>query len=362
MKRRRKGEGTIRQRANGSWEARIGGHSYYGRTQRDAIERMMNARSESFASNLPRGEDPPIGSLLAAWLLHIKTRVRPNTFNSYESVCKKHLTPALGKIRARQLTPANVAGLLDTLSKTFSSGTVRSIRTVLKMCLAWAANLELVRRNVAAIVKPPRKAAPLIEPLSESELTALLSTVEGHEDSCAIRLLATCGLRLGELCGLKWDDVNLDGATLSIKRTLQAKVGVMEPKTEKSKRTLNLPAKMVASLRSHRAKQLECRLALGEKWKDEGWVFTSVTGHEMDRWAFRKRFRKHIKAAGITRRVRLHDLRHTAATLLLRNGAQLPDVSALLGHASTQTTLIYVHSLNDGPKLVAAIMDRLTGG
>ncbi len=159
-------------------------------------------------------------------------------------------------------------------------------------------------------------------------------------------LLLTTGLRRGEALGLKWSDLDLDAGRLSVRRTLVAvgyDVKWSEPKTAKSRRSVALDAGTVSAMRSHRRQQLEERMALGSGYRDDDLVFARVDGSPIHPQTVSQAFERHAKAAGLSP-IRLHDLRHTAATLMLEGGVPLKVVSERLGHSSIGITAdVYQH-------------------
>ncbi|MGA8017179.1 MAG: site-specific integrase [Candidatus Dormiibacterota bacterium] len=168
------------------------------------------------------------------------------------------------------------------------------------------------------------------------------------------------GLRLSELRGLRWRDVDLTAARLSIQQTLQRRrdgsLAVHEPKTHRSRRGVSLPAAVVEAVREHRRCQLEARLLAGNAWEDPDLVFTDALGRPLSETRLRHAFHRLLREAGLPR-IRLHDLRHTMATLMLAQGEHPKVVSERLGHSTVSITLdTYSHVL---PGLQAAAAERL---
>lgn len=214
---------------------------------------------------------------------------------------------------------------MDALLRAKSAGglsprRVAYIRAVLRRALGQALKWNLVSRNVATLVDPPRQVRHEISPLSPDECQRLLVEVRGDRLEALFVVALATGARQGELIGLRWSDLDLDAGTLTVRRAraMQAdgSLGFSEPKSEKSRRTISLPAIALVALRAHRLRQLEERLGLGPNWRDTELVFTTTIGTPLDGAAITHRFQAHLAAAGIPRR-RFHDLRHSAATLLL---------------------------------------------
>lgn len=178
-------------------------------------------------------------------------------------------------------------------------------------------------------------------------------------------LTVTLGLRQGELLALRWQDCDLDAGTLRVTGTLQRVAGALqrgEPKTPRSRRVLNLPALARGALRRHRARQAAERLQAGPCWQEQDLVFTTVVGTPLDARNVRRAFKQHLRRAGLPAGVRFHDLRHTAATLLLAQGVHPRAVTETLGHSQIGLTLdTYSHVLPALRQEVAAQMDAILG-
>ncbi len=223
-------------------------------------------------------------------------------------------------------------------------------------------------RNVAGLVDLPRRVRrdpPMITPL---EAQAFLKASREHRLEALFILAITTAARQGELLGLTWDSVDLEAETLNIRRALQkveGKVGLVEPKTPSSLRTVALPELAVAALRRHHARQIREKMFLGRAWDNElNLVFTTPLGTPLDKDNVRKRELPPIyKAAGLPPELTFHDLRHIAASLALGNGVSITTVSEMLGHADPSTTLrVYAHAIPGAQREAARIFDKLLTG
>jgi integrase len=266
----------------------------------------------------------------------------------------------IGKLSAQQ-----VQSLLRKKERDgLSPKTVAHIRGVMRTALNDGVRLRVLTSNVAALTDPPRQQVVQREPFTTEEARTLLSAACGDRLEAMYRLALSLGLRRGELLGLQWRDIDLDASTLRVVRTVQRTNGqliIKEPKTERSRRTLTLPPSAVAALRTHRDRQAWERRGAGARWRDSGHLFTSSIGTALDPDRVSKEYKALLKRAGL-RNLRFHDLRHTAATLMLRDGLPLHEVSAVLGHAQTSTTLnVYSHVLPGTHERAAATMERLLG-
>jgi integrase len=214
------------------------------------------------------------------------------------------------------------------------------MHAVLHNALEHAHKRSLVPQNAASKTDPPKVRPPEIHPLDAEQAKALLSTAHGERLEALYALAVTAGLRIGELLGLRWEDVHLETGTIRVARTLSRAINgrrFTTPKNGKG-RSITLTKQPVEALRSHRKRQNEERL-LGALWEDYGLVFASETGTPLSRdMVDRGSFKPLLKRSGLER-VRFHNLRHTCATLLLSRGVHPKFVQELLGHSSIAMTL-----------------------
>lgn len=208
--------------------------------------------------------------------------------------------------------------------------------------------------NAAELVKVPQPKARALAPLDVDQAKAFLKVADGHRLGALFSVALACGLRLGEATGLQWSDVDLETGELRIRQQLQVirkQLVLQELKTEKSRRTLVLPDVCVRGMKDHRKRQLEERLKAGPEWVDSGLVFTTYArrgkGRKIGTGLHPRnvvRVLHALLAAANLPRVRFHDLRHSAASLLLAEGVPLAEVSMLLGHSELRVTMdFYAH-------------------
>jgi integrase len=273
----------------------------------------------------------------------------------------------IGRRKLSKLSALDVQTLYrDRLDSGLSPSTVNKIHTVLHKALAQAVRWSLIPRNPTDAVKAPRPTPEEMHPLSAAESRTLLDAAKGDRLEALYVLALTTGMRRGELLGLKWSDVDLENATVSIRRTLTRtdngkRVALGEPKTKKSRRTICLTPQAVEALRSHLERQLGQIEASGDLYDDQGLVFTTEVGTPINPSNLRQRsLAPLLKKAGLSH-IRFHDLRHTCATLLLSKGVHPKFVQELLGHATIAITLdTYSHVLPGmGDQTAAAMEDAL---
>ncbi len=378
-RKRGNGEGSITKRKDGRYMARYTVHTakglkrktVYGRTRKEAAEKLARALSDSAGGIFYDDENLTVGEYLDGWLKgSVRGTVRQSTYDRDEYLVNYHVKPVLGRHRLNKLSPAHVQGFYSgRLDAGLSSSTVHKIHTVLHKALSQAVAWSLVPRNVTEAVKPPAPSPREMRPLTTDEARRLLDAARGDRLEALYILAITTGMRQGELLGLKWSDVDLEepeNGSLCVRRTLTRidggkRVVLGEPKTRKSRRTLRLTPEAVQILRRHLELQMEEIGLLGDRYGDQGLVFTTEAGTPVNPSNLRQRsFAPLLRRAGLPP-IRFHDLRHTCATLLLAQGTHPKFVQELLGHATIAITLdTYSHVLPGmGDQTVRAMQDAL---
>jgi integrase len=244
----------------------------------------------------------------------------------------------------------------------------RPCRVTLVRALGEAERWGLVPRNVARLVPGPHVPRGDVPALSPEQARQLLTVLRDDPYYPLYYLALAAGLRQGELLGLRWDDIDLDGLHLRVRqtRTREGTIsGFAEPKTQRSRRQLSLDPDTAATLRAHRAQQNECRLVAGPAWEDSGLAFTNARGGPLDGRGVTQHFQRSLAKAGL-RRMRFHDLRHGAASLLLSQGVSPRVVMERLGHSQIGVTMnTYVHAIpaldREAAALVGSILASATG-
>lgn len=371
MTRRGNNEGTIRKRPDGRWEARVTvqgkQRSVYGKT-REAVARKLREVQKLADEGLPiASERLMVAAYLEEWLsTSVKPSVRPSTYISYDRHVHRYVIPVIGKKVLNRLQPADVQRLLNgLLAQGLSSTTVQHVRASLRKALNQALRWGLVSRNVATLIDPPKSVRYRVEPLSPEEALALLQAFEQHRLGPLYTLMLGTGLRLGEASGLRWPDVDVDTGRITVRHALQRVDGsltLLEPKSTTSRRTITVPGFVTAALRRQRAQQDGERLLVGDRWQETGFVFTAHFGTPVDPHNTYRQF-INLLAEHQLRRIRLHDLRHGCATLLLTQDVNPRVVMEMLGHSQISLTLnTYSHVLPSLQADAAKRLDELLGG
>ena len=368
MARRGHGEGSIYERNDGRWAASITlegrkRKTFYGKTRKEVQEQLKTALHQQQQGTLVTGPRQKVEQFLIHWLENIqKPTIRPRSYIYYRDLIHKHILPVLGRYQLPKLSPEHVEALYaQKLKEGLSASTVHSIHTVLHKALNTAVRRHLLTRNVCEEVSLPRKTRYEIHPLMPEQVQQFLAALADHRLKALYILALATGMRLGELLGLKWQDINLAENALQVRRTLSYvnNVGYSEhePKTEKSRRSILLPAFVTAELKAHRARQLEEKLKVGALWENKDLVFcNSMGGYLHPTSSIQKNFWAILKKAGLPR-IRFHDLRHSAATLLLGMGVHPKIVQEILGHSNISMTMnTYSHVL---PTMQKEAMEKI---
>jgi len=389
--RRGHNEGSITERRDGRWEARINlgwqlrpdgkrrrhRKCFYGPT-RAAFQAQLTAALRDQDQGLPIPTDQQtVRAFLTHWLEDsVKPSVKEQTYDQYAQSVRLYLAPddALGKIRVTKLAPADVQRLINAKLKAgLSPRTVQLALVVLRRALEQAVRWNLVVRNVAKLVDPPKMIRPKARPFTPGEAVTFLQAIKGNRLE-GVFTLALLGLRQGELLGLRWQDVDLEKRTVTIAQSLQrigrkrhegdkrkSTLRFVEPKTDRSRRTLALPDFITTALRAHHVRQLEQRLAMGREWRESGLVFTTGIGTPIEPRNLYRDF-KLILAKTALPSIRVHDLRHSSATLLLARGTPMRAIMELLGHSRIGVTMdTYAAVMPEMMRDVANTMDAFLG-
>lgn len=295
--------------------------------------------------------------LLQRWLPAKRTRLKPSTASAYERIIRLHVVPYIGRIPLQQLQPEDLDGLYAKLltegkrsgrrTDGLSAKSVRNVHATLLSALSDAARKGTVLRNVAAAADPPaisRSGRPMRAWNSE-QLRTFLEAIADHNLYPLYLLAASTGMRRGELVGLVWENVDLDSARLTVNQQIVSvdyQLIETDLKTEASRRTIDLDERTVAVLRGHRKKQLAQQMASGHRGGN-GYLFATTDGSPIHPDLISQTFERALARLDVPR-IRLHDLRHTHATILLRENVHPKVVSERLGHASVAFTMtVYQH-------------------
>ena len=372
MNRRGKGEGSIAQRPDGLWEARINigtdatgkrlRKSVYGATKKAVADKLTKLAGQKIDGTLIDTGRMTVGDMLDRWLNdEAAAKCAANTTHRYRGLAEKHIKPRIGSIRLAMLKPVHVQGLLtamvrDKVGARTQGYAYATCRRAFNIAVKWG----LLTRNPCDAITAPRHQRKDIHPLTVEQAVATLKASEATSYHALFVLAMTTGLRQGELFGLQWADIDLDRGTLSVRHSLEEVAGQLvmkEPKSRSGRRQIALSALATDALWGHKRALLANGLAGGAT------VFPSVEGGWLRKSNFARRVWHPVrKAAGLPETITFHGLRHSAATLLLSEGISVKVIQEMLGHSNVALTLnTYSHVVPAMRGQAAATFDRLLG-
>jgi integrase len=356
-KRRVKGEGSVYRRSDGrvvgEYEDANGKRRYVsGKTKaevRQKLRKLLADRDEGIAYD---SENLTVSDYLDRWLDAVKGSVRERTWERHEQVVRLHLKPTIGGVKLDRLNALQVQSVYgQKLEAGLSPRSVEIIHATLHKALKQAVRWTLIPRNVAEAATPPRPTRREITPLSQEQARTLLEAARGDALYAFYVLAVTTGMRNGELLGLQWRDVDLEDRTLRVRRSVFNGV-VSPPKTAAGHRTIHLSGLAVAALKEHRLATAKQRIS--------EWVFSTKAGRPISVHNIHNRsWKPLLKRAGLPASTRMHDLRHTCATLLLSRSVPVKVVSEMLGHGDVAITLsVYQSVLPHMQESAARVMEE----
>ena len=385
-------KGSIRRRGKSSWELKFDiGRDANGKRliryqtvrgkRQDAERELTKQLGAMHAGTLVDHSKTTVAEYLRGWLntepvlTHKGKLMAGKTLERYRQLAEQQIVPHLGTIALQKLLSDNIQNWHLTLLKTGGKGgkplsprTVGHAHRVLHATLARAARTNILARNVASDASPPAVDDKEIEILEAGQMADVLAKLSGHSLHTIVALALGSGMRRGELLGLQWGDVDLDGGKLRVERSVEeTKAGLRfkAPKTKHGRRTISLPQSAVDALRAHRRKQLELRLALGlGREAGDTLVFSTTEGALLSPDNLSRDWRRAVKALGLPE-VMFHALRHTHASALIASGKlDVVSISRRLGHGSPTVTLtVYAHMFQKTDTAAAAAIEAaLTGG
>lgn len=373
--------GRIHRRSRSSWTIVVDLGRDPESGKRRQLSRAIHGTKKEAEAELVRllherdtGVERPTGHMTVGMYLdrwvddYVRPSLAPKTLVSYRDVIRAHLVPALGSLELTALRPTHIQSLYTRLlasgrrdgSGGLSARSVQRYHQILHAALRQAVRWQLLVRNPADAVEPPRPARRELRMLTAEQARGVMAAADTAPYGGFVRLALQTGMRRGELLGLRWADVDFDARELHIQQTAQRISGqgivFRQPKTRLSRRSVALSTDAVASLRHIRRQQAEARLLAGPAYHDRDLVFATGLGTPLEPGNLRRAWLPITRKAGVPG-LRIHDLRHAHATLMLGQGVHPKVVSERLGHASIAITLdTYSHVL---PGLQAAAAEAL---
>lgn len=322
---------------------------FYFEKKQDAIKKKNEALRDLERGTLATGTQRKLGEYLVDWLDNVhKSKLRIGTYINYKKLIG-YVAADLGDVWLQKLTPQRVqAFYAKKLEEGLSSKVVHDIHGVLHLALKNAVRWGMVSRNVCDLVTPPRIVSREVVPLSVEQARLLIKHVRGHRLEVLLAVAVVTGMRRGELLALRWSDIDFDRRRLLVLHSVDflAGYGYVEgkPKTAAGRRVISLPAFLLDMLKNHQVQQLALRKA-SDNWEDHDLVFPNLRGGYLHPNHLGEKFRRLLKEAGLPH-IHFHDLRHSAASILLCMGVNVKVIQELLGHSDISITLrTYSHLL-----------------
>lgn len=329
-------------------------------TRRDAEKLLRQMEYEAEQGTLSHApERLTVAEFMEQWLSDIQHRVTPRTHERYTELLRKRVLPSFGHVRLARLQPVHIQEFYNSLLRPgarkdrrqggLSPRTVLHHHRVIREALQAAVRLNLIPRNPADAANPPAPRQVAMRSLDLDGVRRLLAAMESSRYYPIVFLAVMTGMRQGEILGMRWNDVDWEGGAINISQSLhwirQQGLVLSEPKTPQSRRRVAAPLSVLEVLRRHRNQQAIERAVAGPKWVEHGLVFTALDGTPLHPNTLSKQFYRIVERAGVGP-LRFHDLRHTHATLLLKQGVHPKIVSERLGHSTIGITLdTYSHVL-----------------
>jgi integrase len=365
-----RGFGSVYQRgSDGRWVAKYkaegtksGYKEEYAHTDDEAYAKLERAWLEHKQGILATGPNQKVKDYIVQWFEDVhKPTIGLSSYVKYRNILYKHIIPALGGRQIRHVTPQHIQTFYTNLLKSgLSSSTVLSIHGLLHKAFNNAVTWNLVARNVFDTVSLPRLTTKELQLLSMEQAHTLLEAAKEHRLETLLIVVLATGMRHGELRGLRWHDINFEEKYLTVRRTVGQLAGhgyvEREPKTAKGRRKIILPDFVIDQLKKHRMQQEEAKQKAANKWQERGLVFCNRHGGFIHQSNTMGMFRRLLEKAKLPLDLRIHDLRHSAATIFLSMGIHPKIVQELLGHSQISITMdTYSHVM---PSMQQEAMDK----
>lgn len=337
---------------------------FYGKTQKEVKSKLEEYKKQLNLGVLPADDKLTLEQWYYTWLFDYRIKdLKPTSFQKYEGIYRNYIKDTqLGRLKLKDLRATNVQkyynDLMDKNNKPPS--TIKEINTRIKPCLAEAEKQGYIQKNYCKLVTLPKNNTNKeIKVLTQNQQKSFISALASHGLEMLFLIAIGTGLRLGEILGLKWSDIDFNAGTLTVNRSLQrvtvidrdgnrvSKLIEQPPKTKNSLRTIPVPKNILSKLKDHKVQQSKNKLQLGELYTNNDYVFCDNLGYPIDDKRPNRNFRSILKKLGIEP-IKFHGLRHTYATRLFEAGVPPKTVQALMGHANIDVTMnIYTHVMEE---------------
>jgi len=335
----------------------------YGTTAKEVRQKLVDIESSIQQGTFIDRSDLTVSAWIETWMNdYKKLSLKPSTYKSYDNMIQRYMVPTIGGIKLQQLKPEHIQKMIITLNdQGLSPRTIQYAHRVLSMALGQAVENEILMKNPAKSTNLPKQHKKEARALTREEQSVFLEALKGDPKENAIRFALTTGVRVGELLGLSWDDIDMEQTKIRITKNLQridSKIVISTPKTAKGKRDIPLIEEAIQILKRQNKRQLEQRLKAGSAWQKNNYVFTTAIGSPLDKDHINRTLRRVCEKANI-KPFSVHTLRHTFATRGLEAGIGLKVMQEILGHASLAVTAdTYSHVMPDKKR---ESMEKLEG-
>lgn len=332
---------------------------FTGKTQNDVKKKLEEYKKEMLLGTISSDDKITVEEWYHTWLFDYRIKdLKPKSFEKYEGIYRNYIkNTEIGKVKLKDLRATHIQRYYNKLQDTKPVSTIKGINTRLKPCLGEAEKQGYIQKNYCKMVTLPKDTTTKhIEILSKSEQKRFIEAIKGHNLEILFLIALGTGLRLGELLGLKWNDIDFNTGMLTVNRTLTraknqvtGKYEIIEqtPKTKNSNRTIPIPKDILKKLKEHKKKQSKQRLFVGEAYNNSNYVFTDDIGNPVDDKRPGRNLKTILNSIDI-KPIKFHALRHTYATRLFEANVPPKTVQVLMGHYDISITMdIYTHVMED---------------
>lgn len=365
MAKRTNGEGSLNKRSNGTYLAQVSIEgkrvSKTFRTRKEAQEWITTLAGQVKQGLTYSSSKTTVDELLVEWLAAKKSKSRPATEEQYRRLARLYISPAMGKLKMQEINAARVQKLYSDMEKRgIGKRTIEITHTILHGFLQHAQKLGMIGRNWSDLVEVPRPEDHEMIVWDESQVSQFLMT----NPDPFYRLALATGMRRGELIGLQWKDIDWQNGILHVRRQVHENEGggwiFQAPKTDRGRRGIRLGPGLIESLRYHYTVTIPQMTAIaGDRWQENDLIFPTSIGTPRNGYNVSKDFHARVLASGLPV-IRFHDMRHTAASIMLLHGEPPVRVAAILGQSVQILLSTYAHYIPDDQERASTLMDAIT--
>lgn len=378
------GEGLLRKRSDGRWEARMPTKidpltgkqkfkSFYGHSQAEAKAKRDEYLTAVRTDTYVEPKKTLLGDYMKKWLeLYVQPRIKESTYSKYLFNMNKHIIPELGKAELQKIDVDMLQKFYNEKAKSLSTSVIAILHQLINGCLKHAVKQREILNNPAQLTERPRVRYKEVKPFTKEELQKFLDVAKDDQFNNLFVLDLHTGLRKGELLALQWKDIDFKKGVLHVERSIGrigkpgekgTKIVVSSTKTEAGKRDIPFSGEIIQLLKAHKATQNERKLALGQLYTDKDYVFDNGYGKPVEARWFHSKLKMLLKKAGLREDIRIHTIRHTFGTMLAQAGENPKNLQELLGHSDIRTTLgTYVHSSLEDKKRAVDLLASIIKG